>query len=252
MSRRTSSLSTLTTVPFTMSPSSKLTMVPAMASSSDMPSRSSDTTCFGMYSPSSSRVSGAAVDCCSACSDITVAFFPDCSRPLLEGLQRALRGYTLGKQQKLWVLDVRRGARVAPWGDRPQSQHTQSSALRELTELARRVAGGPEIEGRVVAVTVLHRRVLAVHAGVRVEVVAVLQVADEEVRREGREREPAARTQGGGHLVQDVDVVGRGWIRGEPEAALAERDDGVEPRPEWQTPGVAPREHCTRGRGFGG
>ena len=40
MSSRTSSLSTLTTVPLTMSPSSNSTMVPAMASSREMPPRS--------------------------------------------------------------------------------------------------------------------------------------------------------------------------------------------------------------------
>src|SRR5919206_3495588 len=55
MSSRTSSLSTLTTMPLTMSPSSNSTMVPAMASSNEMPSRSSATTCLGMYSsPSAS------------------------------------------------------------------------------------------------------------------------------------------------------------------------------------------------------
>src|SRR3954469_14716663 len=92
MSRRTSSLSTLTTVPLTMSPSSKLTMVPAMASSRDMPSRSSDTTCLGMYSPSSSVVGsavGASGDCGSTCSDIT--------RRLLSGL---LPAPTLGAHRE--------------------------------------------------------------------------------------------------------------------------------------------------------
>src|ERR1700736_296846 len=39
-----------------MSPSSNSTMVPAMASSSDMPSRSSSTTWRGVYSPASSNV----------------------------------------------------------------------------------------------------------------------------------------------------------------------------------------------------
>src|SRR5437764_10776167 len=54
MSRSTSSLSTLTTVPVTMSPSSNSTMVPEMASAKDMPPRSSLTTCIGWYSPSAS------------------------------------------------------------------------------------------------------------------------------------------------------------------------------------------------------
>src|SRR5205807_1801517 len=54
MSRSTSSLSTLTTVPVTMSPSSNSTMVPEMASANDMPPRSSLTTCIGWYSPSAS------------------------------------------------------------------------------------------------------------------------------------------------------------------------------------------------------
>src|SRR5205085_153795 len=53
MSRRTSSLSTLTTVPVTMSPSSNSTMVPAMASSKEFPS-SSPTICRKTYSPPSS------------------------------------------------------------------------------------------------------------------------------------------------------------------------------------------------------
>ncbi len=51
MSSSTSSLSTLTTVPVTMSPSSKATMVPEMASSNDMSPKSSLTTCLGVYSP---------------------------------------------------------------------------------------------------------------------------------------------------------------------------------------------------------
>src|SRR5581483_5023853 len=70
MSSSTSSLSTLTTVPVTMSPSSNSTMVPEMASANDMPPRSSLTTCIGWYSPSesvqpkgpSSEVAGAPSD----------------------------------------------------------------------------------------------------------------------------------------------------------------------------------------------
>src|SRR5438874_6513007 len=54
MSRSTSSLSTLTTVPVTMSPSSNSTIVPEMASAKEMPPRSSLTTCIGWYSPSAS------------------------------------------------------------------------------------------------------------------------------------------------------------------------------------------------------
>src|SRR5437879_5084067 len=54
MSRSTSSLSTFTTVPVTMSPSSNSTIVPEMASANDMPPRSSLTTCIGWYSPSAS------------------------------------------------------------------------------------------------------------------------------------------------------------------------------------------------------
>ncbi len=56
MSSRTSSLSTLTTVPETMSPSSNSTIVPEMASSKDWPPRSSAMTWRGMYSPASSKV----------------------------------------------------------------------------------------------------------------------------------------------------------------------------------------------------
>src|SRR5437773_12339791 len=54
MSSSTSSLSTLTTVPVTMSPSSNSMIVPEMASANDMPPRSSLTTCMGWYSPSAS------------------------------------------------------------------------------------------------------------------------------------------------------------------------------------------------------
>ncbi len=56
MSRSTSSLSTFTTVPVTMSPSSNSTIVPLMASSKLMPSRSSLVTWRGVYSPASSNV----------------------------------------------------------------------------------------------------------------------------------------------------------------------------------------------------
>src|ERR1044072_6474349 len=54
MSSSTSSLSTLTTVPVTMSPSSNSTIVPEIASANDIPPRSSLTTAMGWYSPSAS------------------------------------------------------------------------------------------------------------------------------------------------------------------------------------------------------
>src|SRR5206468_2936619 len=73
---------TLTTVPVTMSPSSKLTMVPSMASSNDMPPRSSSTTLRKVYSPASLKVPGSQGSGAGAgevvWSDMgRSAFFPD-------------------------------------------------------------------------------------------------------------------------------------------------------------------------------
>src|SRR5215831_20216605 len=55
MSRRTSSLSTFTTVPWTIWPSSTSTSVSSIASANDMP-RSSAVTWRGVYVPSSAKV----------------------------------------------------------------------------------------------------------------------------------------------------------------------------------------------------
>src|SRR3954468_24545868 len=57
MSSRTSSLSTFTTVPCTIWPSSTSTRVPSIASANDMP-RSSAVTWRGVYVPSSAKVPG--------------------------------------------------------------------------------------------------------------------------------------------------------------------------------------------------
>src|SRR3954466_7748034 len=147
MSRRTSSLSTLTTVPLTMSPSSKLTIVPAMASSSERPSRSSATTCFGTYSPSSGAVGASTADCGSACSDITRRLLSGLlPRPHPEDSQRASTGYTFGDHEQFRMIHVRRAPFVPPGRHRPQPDHLEGGFAGEQTQLPGRVAGRPEVE----------------------------------------------------------------------------------------------------------
>ena len=162
MSRRTSSLSTLTTVPFTMSPSSNSTIVPAIASSNERPSRSSATTCLGVYSPgSSSAVSAASspwvasvVACSSAWSDIRgVAFFPDSPRPRLvcvrERVTRATRSPTGDRttrpfrdEEVLGLFEVGRGGSICTRCHRPHVLDAQADRGGEQAQLTRCVARG--------------------------------------------------------------------------------------------------------------
>ena len=89
MSRRTSSLSILTTVPSTRSPSSNSTMVPAMASSRDAPPRSSSVTERGMYSPFSSKVPMASGDSRAVPSGTTVCIGHEVGSSLSGRVHRA-------------------------------------------------------------------------------------------------------------------------------------------------------------------
>ena len=89
-----------------------------------------------------------------------------------------------------------------------------------------------------------------VHAGAGVEGVALLEVAHEEVGREGGEGEAPARLESLCQPGQDGTVVAFGG--GQPEAALAEGHDSVEVTLHGQATGIAPQEGGPGRGGAGG
>src|SRR5579875_3901303 len=228
MSSSTSSLSILTTVPVTMSPSSNSTIVPAIASASDVPPRSSATTCLGWYSPASSKVpiSGA----------VMVSSGMEC-RSLLSGQKRSPLVYNLSHQQELRVVEVRWAGGVVTRRHRPQAGHLDAGGGHEA-HLARGEAGGPQAETRVAPGGVLDRGDLVVDPGVGVEGVTLLEVPDGEVGGEARHRQLPSPAHGAGH-------PGDNRLFPPPaekaEAALAQADRSVEASSDkGQAPRVAP------------
>src|SRR5687767_14769248 len=162
MSSRTSSLSTFTTVPWTMSPSSNSTMVPEMASSKDMPPRSSLVTWRGVYSPvASSKVPNAVLVSDIGEDSLSVAVV------FRTGNGTSVRSD--GHHEVLVRIDRRRGAAVLPRPHRPQMAQLEAGVVHHQPQLTGRETGGPEVELGILAVGVLHGGALVVDATLRVE-----------------------------------------------------------------------------------
>src|SRR5579875_1389851 len=255
MSRRTSSLSTLTTVPWTMSPSSNSTMVPAMASSREVSPRSLTTTCWGTYSPSSSKPPGGVE--ASGASGVMVGVTSDIGGGLsfgdalpagqaLAGRAFMLHRRFLCQYQPLRVLEVGRAGGVAAGGDRPQAPHLEAGPGGDEAQLARREAGRPQVELGGGAPGVEHRGPFVVDPGVGVEGVAFFEVAHGEVGGEGGEGQAAAGPQDAGHLPYHQGVV---IAPEQAETPLADADGGVEAaRGKGEAPGVGARPRAGAGR----
>src|SRR6266508_84831 len=281
MSSRTSSLSTFTTTPSTICPSSTSTIVPSTASANDMPPRSSSTTWRGVYSPCSSIVppglgeaageaeATAASPSSTAGSDISsgngstlrVVVFriggaPSAttggpgyqawlfaSAPCRGGVERPARD-----EHELRAVNGRGLATVRARVNGPHGLGLQPHAHGEQLELAWRVARRPQIGGRIAPGLVLDGGPLVVGRGRGVEPVAILEEPDLEVGRERGQEDLASRAYRSRHAGENGSVVPGA---DQPEGPLAQADDGVELALEVEVPRVGSREGDA-GWGVGG
>src|SRR5262249_61372697 len=151
-------------------------------------------------------------------------------------------------QQQFGVVERRRRGPVPAWRDAVHAHEVETAASGQQLELARGEASGPEVEDLLDAVIVADGRPLVQDPGGGVEGLAGLEEPDGECSREGGERQPPPGSNGVGDPLERPTLVAAAE---EAEPALAEADNGIEPRLDGELAHVldleADRQSLSRG-----
>src|SRR5262249_28285935 len=137
------------------------------------------------------------------------------------------RWYYRREQQPLRMVEIWRTAAIVARSDRPHPLHRKPRSGRQQHQLARCEAGGPQVELTDFARLIANLSPLVVDAGRGVKVIAVVQVADREVGREGTDRNLPPRPHRPGHFGEHQAVI---VATQQAESTLTEGDGRVETR----------------------